>query len=30
VPPRQVRLDDLITTKTTLDLETLLAEDSTF
>lgn len=30
VPPRQVRLDDLVTTKTTLDLETLLAEDSTF
>jgi Arc/MetJ family transcription regulator len=30
VPPRQVRLDELVTTKTTLDLELLLAEDSTF
>jgi Arc/MetJ family transcription regulator len=30
VPPRQVRLDELVTTKTTLDLETLLADDSTF
>lgn len=30
VPPRQVRLADLITTKRTLDLETLLSEDSTF
>lgn len=30
VPPRQVKLGDLITTKRTLDLETLLAEDSTF
>jgi Arc/MetJ family transcription regulator len=30
VPPRQVRLDELITTKRTLDLEQLLAEDSTF
>jgi Arc/MetJ family transcription regulator len=30
VPPRQVRLDDLVTTKRTLDLEALLAEDSTF
>lgn len=30
VPPRQVRLDELVTTKTTLDLEALLAEDSTF
>jgi len=29
VPPRQVRLADLITTKTALDLDTLLAEDST-
>jgi len=29
VPPRQVRLDDLITTKRALDLDTLLAEDST-
>jgi Arc/MetJ family transcription regulator len=30
LPPRQVRLDELITTKRTLDLETLLAADSTF
>lgn len=30
VPPRQVRLDELITTKRTLDLDRLLAEDSTF
>jgi Arc/MetJ family transcription regulator len=30
LPPRQVRLDDLVTTKRTLDLEALLAEDSTF
>jgi Arc/MetJ family transcription regulator len=30
LPPRQVRLDELVTTKRTLDLETLLAEDSTF
>ncbi len=30
VPPRQVRLDELVTTKSTLDLERLLAEDSTF
>jgi Arc/MetJ family transcription regulator len=30
LPPRQVRLDQLTTTKRTLDLETLLAEDSTF
>jgi Arc/MetJ family transcription regulator len=30
VPPRQVRLDELVTTKRTLDLEALLAEDSTF
>ena len=29
VPPRQVRLADLVTTKRALDLETLLAEDST-
>jgi Arc/MetJ family transcription regulator len=28
--PRQVRLDELVTTKRTLDLEALLAEDSTF
>jgi Arc/MetJ family transcription regulator len=30
VPPRQVRLDDLVTTKRTLDLGELLSEDSTF
>lgn len=30
VPPRQVRLDELVTTKRTLDLAALLAEDSTF
>jgi Arc/MetJ family transcription regulator len=30
VAPRQVRLDELITTKSTLDLDALLAEDSTF
>lgn len=30
VPPRQVRLDDLVTTKRTLDLTHLLSEDSTF
>lgn len=30
VPPRQVRLDELTTTKSTLDLRSLLAEDSTF
>lgn len=30
MPPRQVRLDELVTTKSTLDLEALLAEDSTF
>ena len=30
VPPRQVRLDELVTTKSTLDLTHLLAEDSTF
>jgi Arc/MetJ family transcription regulator len=29
VPPRQVRLADLITTKRALDLEALLAEDAT-
>lgn len=28
--PRQVRLDELVTTRRTLDLEALLAEDSTF
>nr|WP_218852518.1 type II toxin-antitoxin system VapB family antitoxin [Spelaeicoccus albus] len=30
VPPRQIRLDELVTTKSTLSLDTLLAEDSTF
>lgn len=30
IPPRQVRLDQLVTTQTQLDLRTLLAEDSTF
>lgn len=30
LPPRQVRLADLITTKRTLDLEALLDEQSTF
>lgn len=30
VPPRQVRLDELVTTKRTLNLDNLLAEDSTF
>lgn len=30
VPPRQVRLDALVTTKRTLDLALLLDEDSTF
>ncbi len=30
MPPRQVRLDELVTTKRTLDLDALLAEDSTF
>ena len=30
VPPRLVRLQELITTKTTLDLGMLLSEDSTF
>lgn len=30
VPPRQVRLDELVTTKSALDLDHLLAEDSTF
>jgi len=28
--PQQVKLDQLVTTKSTLDLETLLSEDSTF
>ncbi|WP_029252817.1 type II toxin-antitoxin system VapB family antitoxin [Paraoerskovia marina] len=30
VPPRQVRLDELVTTKRILHLDGLLAEDSTF
>lgn len=30
VPPRQVRLDQLVTTKRVLDLDTLLSKDSTF
>ncbi|CCH77216.1 conserved hypothetical protein [Nostocoides japonicum T1-X7] len=30
VPPRLVRLDELVTTKRTLDLGALLADDSTF
>ncbi len=30
VPPRQVRLDQLVTTHDNLDLATLLADDSTF
>ena len=30
VPPRPVRLDQLITTKAVLDLHLLLAKDSTF
>jgi Arc/MetJ family transcription regulator len=30
VPPRTVRLDELVTTKRTLDLEALLSDDSTF
>ena len=30
VPPRMVRLDELVTTKRTLDLTTLLSEESTF
>jgi Arc/MetJ family transcription regulator len=29
IAPRQVRLSELVTTKAALDLETLLAEDST-
>lgn len=29
IAPRQVRLAELVTTKTALDLDTLLAEDST-
>lgn len=30
VPPRQVRLDELVTTKKTLSLDSLLSDDSTF
>ena len=30
IPPQQVRLDQLVTTKRTLELDTLLDEDSTF
>jgi Arc/MetJ family transcription regulator len=30
LPPTQVQLDQLITTKRTLDLDVLLADDSTF
>lgn len=30
VPPRQVRLESLVTTKSKLDLESLLAVDSTY
>ena len=30
VPPRQIRLDELVTTTRTLDLVNLLSEDSTF
>lgn len=30
VPPRTVRLDELVTTRRTLDLEALLSDDSTF
>jgi Arc/MetJ family transcription regulator len=30
LPPRQVRLDQLVTTRGTLDLTTLLDDDSTF
>lgn len=30
IPPRQVRLDQLVTTKDTLQLNALLDEDSTF
>ena len=30
LPPRQVRLDELVTTKDTLRLDALLDEDSTF
>ncbi|KAE8762480.1 type II toxin-antitoxin system VapB family antitoxin [Georgenia thermotolerans] len=30
IPPRQVRLDQLVTTKSQLDLRSLLSSDSTF
>ncbi len=30
IPPQQVRLEDLVTTKTALELDRLLSEDSTF
>ncbi len=30
ITPQQVRLDELVTTKDTLQLDTLLADDSTF
>jgi Arc/MetJ family transcription regulator len=30
LPPRAVRLDELVTTKTALQLDVLLADDSTF
>jgi Arc/MetJ family transcription regulator len=30
IPPRQVRIDELITVKSVLQLDVLLAEDSTF
>ncbi len=30
VPPRLVRLDELVTTKRTLNLDSLLSDDSTF
>ena len=30
LPPQQVRLEDLVTTKSQLDLHNLLSEDSTF
>lgn len=30
IPPRQIRLDELVTTKKVLELDRLLSEDSTF
>jgi len=30
VPPRQVRLEELVTTKRTLNLDSLLSDDATF